>query len=105
MRTSVSQSAGMELSLNFVRYALSVRALSSVDLDPIFPAGVFQGGHHFHGLFLFGNVFVRHVIPACDLEFVEYFGIEITDGDVLEEVGILRTKRVNSDEMSDADEL
>ena len=66
-----------------------------VDLDPIFPAGVFQGSHHFHGLSFFGNVFVCHVIPACDLEFAEYFGIEIsrmedgaftpfllTDGDV-----------------------
>ena len=66
-----------------------------VDLNPIFPAGIFQGGHHFHGLFFFGNVFVHHIIPACNLEFVEYFSIEIsrmedgaftpflfTDGDV-----------------------
>ena len=88
-----------------------------VHLDPIFPVGTFQSSHHLHSWLLLS---VCDIVPACNLELLEYFGIEISkmeDRELLpscsqtatcffeEEVGILYMKRVNSDERSDADEL
>ena len=49
-----------------------------VNFDPIFQAWVFQSSHYLHHLFLFSNVLVCDVVPACNLELSEHFSIEVS---------------------------
>ena len=49
-----------------------------VNLNPVFPAGIFQSGHHLCSLLLLHNILVCDIVPACDLKFPEYFSIEIS---------------------------